>query len=142
MSWLAAPCHTAELLPVPGQCRQTLPSSLTALQGTVNHLTLVRAAFSLGFANIPTSMLFWFPFCHSALAELQPGHFSSSVCGSQVLLHQPFHKTMSSYLHFFSSSSANLSGILIAPVSIHQHTPVPAANPTHFLPISSETLLF
>lgn len=123
-------------------CAQALPSSLTVLQGTVNHLTLTRAAFSLGFANIPTSTLFWSPFCHSARAELQPGHFSSLVCGSQVLLHQALHQTVLSYLHFLSSSSANLSGILIAPASTHQHTPVPAANPTRFLPISSETLLF
>lgn len=143
MSQLAAHCHPAWLLPVSAWCRQALPSSLTVLQGTVNHLTLAIAAFSLGFATIPTSLLFWSPFHHSALARLQPGHFPSLVWGSRLLLHQSFHQTLLSCLHSPSSSSANLSGIFIAPVSTHSATSAHSSSRyNHFLPTSSETPLF
>lgn len=122
MSQLAAHCHPAWLLPVSDWCRQALPSSLTVLQGTLNCPTLTIAAFSLAFATIPTSLLFWSPFHNSALARLQPGHFISLFWGLQLLLHQSFHQTLLSCLQSPSSSSANLSGILIAPVSTHLAT--------------------
>jgi len=79
MSRLATRCHPAWLLPVTAWGRQALPSSLIVQQGTANRLTLTIAAFSLGFATIPTSLLFWSVSHHSARAQLQSGHFPSLV---------------------------------------------------------------
>lgn len=100
------------------------------------------AAFSLGFATIPSSLLFQSPFHHSALAQLQPGHFSSLVWGLQLLLHQSFHQTLLSCFRS-PSSSAKLPVILIAPVSTHLATSAHSSYCcNHFLPISSKTPFF